>query len=299
MIKLIATDLDGTLFYPKRRISGLCSSNKKFLKKFLSEGGKLVLVTGRNAMIQPRVEKALGYKVAILGCNGAFFKENDEMKIAYPMDKKLLLDLYSYCYSEFDFFNLMLFDDTPNTYVAAGERLTPFMIEVARVVNNTNGFYRENLIPGEKVFIDAIVNHDSYKFMPFLGFDKKSHLKIEAIKLAVKTRYQNQFNIVASGGAIEITHPDANKGATLLKYCKMNGIKEDEVFVCGDSGNDLPMFEYFQHSFCMYHSPNYIKSQANHVINRISDLEKYLNDENLYKNDVLHQIDYDKALKKL
>lgn len=299
MIKLIATDLDGTLFYPKRRVKGLCSSNREFLKKYLNDGGKLVLVTGRSAIIQPRVEKTLGHKVAILGCNGAFFKEDDEMKISYPMDKELLLDLYSYCRIEFDFFNFMLFNETENTFVSGGERLTPFLVKVAKVVNGTNGFYKENLIPGEKIFLDAINNYDSFKLMPVVGFEKKSHIKAEAIKLAIKTRYANKFNVVASAGAIEITAPEADKGATLLKYCKMNNIKEDEVFVCGDSGNDLPMFEYFPHSFCMSHSPTHIKSQANHVIDRISDLKKYLNDENSYKNDILHQIDYDKALKKL
>ena len=33
MIKLIATDLDGTLFYPKKRITVLSKENRKFLKR--------------------------------------------------------------------------------------------------------------------------------------------------------------------------------------------------------------------------------------------------------------------------
>ena len=38
MIKLIATDLDGTLFYPKDRIFGMPQSNATFIKNYLKKG---------------------------------------------------------------------------------------------------------------------------------------------------------------------------------------------------------------------------------------------------------------------
>lgn len=299
MIKLIATDLDGTLFYPRRKRKGMCSSNRSFLRKYLSDGGKLVLVSGRNAIIQPRVEKILDHKVSLLGCNGAFLREDGQMKIAYPMDKNLLLDFYSFCHGEFDLFNMMLFNETTTTFISGTEKMNAFITEVARFINNTNGFYRENLVKDEKAFLEALVKYDTYKIMPFVGFGKKNSFQAEIIKMAIKTKYNGLLNAATSGGAIEITHPEANKGKTLLKYCKMNDILPEEVFVCGDSGNDLTMFEVFPHSFCMSHSPNHIRSQANHVIDRVSDLEEYLGNPKSYQNDVLHPIDYDKALKRL
>ena len=48
MIKLLATDLDGTLFYPKRKFTLMTRKNAKFLKDFYNAGGKVMLVTGRN-----------------------------------------------------------------------------------------------------------------------------------------------------------------------------------------------------------------------------------------------------------
>ena len=47
MIKVLATDLDGTLFYPKRKISLISGKNKKFLRKFVKEGKKVILVTAK------------------------------------------------------------------------------------------------------------------------------------------------------------------------------------------------------------------------------------------------------------
>ena len=43
MIKAIATDLDGTLFYPKRKIRLLKTKNRKFLKKLDENDIEIVL----------------------------------------------------------------------------------------------------------------------------------------------------------------------------------------------------------------------------------------------------------------
>lgn len=49
MSKLIATDLDGTLFYPKKRIKMISKKSLNFLRQHIDNGGKLVLVSGRNS----------------------------------------------------------------------------------------------------------------------------------------------------------------------------------------------------------------------------------------------------------
>jgi hypothetical protein len=46
----------------------------------------------------------------------------------------------------------------------------------------------------------------------------------------------------------------------------------------------------------MEHSPEHFKSQANHVIARISDLQPYLEDPSLLENDKIKEINYEKAL---
>lgn len=38
MIKVIATDLDGTLFYPKRKLHLISKKNKQFLQNALESG---------------------------------------------------------------------------------------------------------------------------------------------------------------------------------------------------------------------------------------------------------------------
>ena len=72
MDKVICVDLDGTLFYPPRRVKMISDGNKKFIDRFLDDGGRLVLVSGRNLYTPMKVAEVLGRDIDVIGCNGAF-----------------------------------------------------------------------------------------------------------------------------------------------------------------------------------------------------------------------------------
>ena len=48
MGKIIATDLDGTLFYPKDKNEMIYKPNLFFLQSFIDDGGKVILISGRS-----------------------------------------------------------------------------------------------------------------------------------------------------------------------------------------------------------------------------------------------------------
>ena len=105
MIKVLATDLDGTLFYPKRKISLISGKNKKFLRKFVKEGKKVILVTGRNQNVSSKVAKKIGSKLNLIGCNGGIIIENGQIIkencISHDIAKKiypLSVDFFIYKY---------------------------------------------------------------------------------------------------------------------------------------------------------------------------------------------------------
>ena len=56
MGKLLAIDLDGTLFYPKRATRCICKKNVKFLRKWIDEGNKVVLVTSRSTQFTEKLK---------------------------------------------------------------------------------------------------------------------------------------------------------------------------------------------------------------------------------------------------
>ena len=45
------------------------------------------------------------------------------------------------------------------------------------------------------------------------------------------------------------------------------------------------MFKYFPHSFIMSNADKSLLNKANHIVDRVSDLERYLLDPSLYMKD--------------
>ena len=70
MSKLIAIDLDGTLFYPKKRIKLVSKENIKFLKLAKANGHEVVFVTSRNRQFVEKVLKEIDLDIDYVCRNG-------------------------------------------------------------------------------------------------------------------------------------------------------------------------------------------------------------------------------------
>ena len=64
MIRTIATDLDGTLFYPKRMFRLISTANRQFVRNASEAGKDVILVTGRNLFVPGKVKKLFALKRA-------------------------------------------------------------------------------------------------------------------------------------------------------------------------------------------------------------------------------------------
>ncbi|HSP45297.1 MAG TPA: Cof-type HAD-IIB family hydrolase [Chthoniobacterales bacterium] len=64
---------------------------------------------------------------------------------------------------------------------------------------------------------------------------------------------------------VDVTHPQANKGAVVLALGKMLGIESGEVATIGDMPNDISMFEKSGLSIAMGQSSDEVKRAATHV----------------------------------
>ena len=71
MGKIIATDLDGTLFYPKDKNEMIYKPNLFFLQSFIDDGGKVILISGRSYKYCLRVINKIGRPCQAISYNGA------------------------------------------------------------------------------------------------------------------------------------------------------------------------------------------------------------------------------------
>ena len=88
MIRLLATDLDGTLFYPKDRFHAVGRKNREFLRFLRERGIDILYVSGRNPKILPVLERIDRRSYPLLGCNGAYLYQDGQVFDRQPMDRK-------------------------------------------------------------------------------------------------------------------------------------------------------------------------------------------------------------------
>ena len=295
MIKLIATDLDGTLLYPKDHFFAVPKCNRDFLRELDSFKTDIIFVSGRSPKILPRLDKIVGRKCKLLGCNGAYIYQDGELFDNHPMDRKKLMSLFMEIYGKYGVFAYFVFDEHAPLYICF-RNLPDSFIATLWIGNKFNGAYKEEIIHGEDKFIQKIQNGDSYKLMLSFGFGKEAKMRARMAYFPISELYPDDFQVVVSNTALEIMAKNVDKGKGLVEYCKKNDIAPDEVLVVGDSGNDLAMFACFPHSFAMEHAPDFVKNSANHVIRRVSDLRTFLQKPELMADDRIRKVDFEKIL---
>lgn len=278
MIKTIATDLDGTLFYPKRRFRLMQSKNTKFLRKFLDDKTHhVVIVSGRNVTMAKKISKKVKKPISMIGCNGAFIYHEGKIIEESYFTKEEVKQIMSYINKDksvhitLSFTNLM-------PIIITTKDFPKFLVSIGHLALKFQMAYHEDFLIGDISFKKYLKkkNCHFYKIMPCFGFGKKG---IETAKQKTE-QYQrdlgDKYEIIWSNNAIEIMKKEVNKANALKKYLNMLKLNEFETAVVGDSGNDVPMFEAFEQSFCMSNGNDEVKTKAKNIVKGVYELEKYL-----------------------
>ena len=74
---------------------------------------------------------------------------------------------------------------------------------------------------------------------------------------------------------MEFVRKGVTKANVLKQILRESAIKDDEIMVVGDSGNDISMFRSFENSYVMKHAPEEVKKEAKFVVESVADLKKY------------------------
>lgn len=271
MIKLVVTDMDGTLnYHPNNNTTykadaSLPTQNLAAIKHLTNSGIDFMIATGRLKADVDILLKDTRCKYTVLSQNGSYIIDNND-NILYKNTHNLedvkfiitkLRDMkVNFCVSEK---SGHIFDDS----------ITLDTVEkiLGVVANRTNV---EDLLhyTGDVANI-CIIDAD--------------HSRLMEIEKECKNLFKHlPVNVnITSQITIDINHKESTKGNTISHYIKKHDIKPNEVIVVGDSFNDISMFEQFSNSFVMNHAKEKVKSYANTEINIFSDVCNYINLPNL------------------
>ena len=138
------------------------------------------------------------------------------------------------------------------------------------------GALHDPYVTNTKKLHEELKNGYIYKTMIMVGLSKK---RMQYAKKMVDelTPLFPDMTFSWCNQMIEITPKGCSKSNAISFYLDYEKISHDNVYVVGDSGNDISMFEDFpEHSYCMSHAQDSVKKKAKHIIKRFHELEKEL-----------------------
>lgn len=266
MIRVIATDLDGTLLKPKKRFTLIEKNNKKYIKDFY---GDIVLVSGRDPKFCAKICNALKIDHNFVSLNGAVIVKKGKIVYKQSMKNTILLYLLEYLEENYDNYEFVIFDKYDKITCASNiKRFSLKKKYLKHFINNVK-LHQNISISNKKVERSLKSNIDIYKAIIYI---KDGLFEIEA---QLRKRFGEHFEFFTGDHSIEISPKGVSKGSALKYLIDSTKVKYNEVIVVGDDSNDISMFEIFPNSFAMNHAPYELKAKAKHTISKFNDLEKY------------------------
>lgn len=273
-MKILATDLDGTLFYPKDKKDMICKENLIFIRDFIDKGNKLILVSGRSLGYCKQVLRRINRDVTLICYNGAIVNENDidiyDCSIPNDVAKEIIEQGFEYKIIKGAFIM------TENGVFVRTRSKSKIYRKLSQVYYEAQKVYAEKFNIDVQNYENELNNGKIHKVMFFFGISPNSKKNAREFNKILREE-NDSFECAWSNNAIEITNKWCTKGNAIKHYINIKGINKEDVYVVGDSGNDISMFkEFYDNSFCMSHAQKPVKKYANHIIEKFSDLKNWL-----------------------
>jgi len=290
MIKLIVSDMDGTLFNSNQEIS---PANLAAIKQAQKNGIRFMIATGRSMETIGPTLKKYDLKCGLILMNGAEIRDENlniinTINIDFNIIPKLteILNKQGYipeymtnkgaqiCGSK------AMMEKNMGWRMMCLDRSHTLTLEEA-IELGKNSIFQKSLVRNESIEEFLKKNLEIRKiivFNPDSDFNtvNRKELQEKFPDLSILSSYPEN---------IEINNKYAQKGYGLLKAIEKMNILKEEVAVFGDGYNDLSMFELFPNCYAPVNAEQGIKEKALEIIpsNNDDGVGKKIN-ELLYKN---------------
>ena len=245
MIKLIASDMDGTLVNSDHKISAY---NVSMIKEAQAKGIEFIVSTGRSYEDTHKQVEDAGISCNYLVMNGSELRNSKgELIQATYLKNELVKEIVK-----------LLEDDElyVELYTTAGIYSLSTKEIAQHAVATKMNLFNPHIPLDEAYFLAA--DHEQFKKIDYLdSIDDFLKNGVKVGKILTFSNDENKLNyyrnflpekyqVNANGSFVvnlEITDSTASKGNSLKKYAASRGINLSEVMTIGDSFNDLSMLQ--------------------------------------------------------
>ena len=256
-IRLLATDIDGTLLNPQFQIS---EGDLAALRRAHASGIEIVLVTGRRHSFALPIAKQLGFDLWLISSNGAVTRSlSGETFHRDLMPAETCRQLCG-AMQAFRGNTVLTFDKETKGAIVL-EHLDEIGASIRRWLEKNMEFI-EFVVPIER----ALVN-DPVQAM-FCGPMARMNLALQALQSAglednttvLRTEYPAR-----DLSMIDVLNTGCSKGHALKRWAKYREYHRDEVMAVGDNHNDIEMLEFAGHPVIMGNACEELRTRGWHV----------------------------------
>lgn len=258
-IKLVALDLDGTLFDNSSRIS---ERNLTAIRSITDKGIHVVISTGRPFEGIPFDQiKGTGINYAITA-NGSGIYEISTRKCLYEnaMDEELVTPILNFLLTRDIHMDAFIGGKgyTPVQCVETAQKLTVpssiknYIITTRTRLDNILQFIHENQLKVQKMTLNFYPAADGTLI------DRETVRKFLVSNPSITT-------VCGGYNNLEFTRADANKGVGLRKLAEILGVNPDATMAIGDTENDLAIIEAAGIGVAMGNATDAVKAKADYV----------------------------------
>lgn len=257
-VKLIALDLDGTLFNSQSQIS---AHNIDTIKKANEAGATVVISTGRPYSGLPFEQlKGSGIRFAITTNGSAIYEiESGKCLFEEAMDEDIILPILDFLLTKDIHMDAFIGGKgyTPVQCVAAGQKLANppalkhYILNTRVRVDNLPLFIHENQLKVQKMTLNFYPEGDVFKDRE----EVRKYLESNPAVTTVSGGYNN----------LEFTRADVNKGVGLQKMAQLLDIPVAQTMAVGDTENDLAIIRAAGVGVAMGNATAAVKSAADYI----------------------------------
>lgn len=250
MIKLIASDLDGTLL-----LDGAQTLNPEvydLIIQLKEKGIRFVAASGRQLASQHKLFEPIKEEIDYVAENGGVYSYNGESFPTTEIPRDLafrITDAIAAIPGCRTVVSCM-----ESCYILEGDPL--FAYHLVHTMNNVTtevASFRDITTPILKIAFFIQEN-------------------VHAVAKQLSEQFQEEIKVVTSGNEwIDFIPFDTNKAAALSILMKRYGVTSQEVIAFGDQENDLEMLALAGTSYAMSSAKDMVKAHANKIATRVED----------------------------
>ena len=253
-MKILASDLDGTLYFGEDE-EKLKPQDVKAIKEFQAQGNLFGICSGRTLA---GIHHALdGLDVTldfyILG-SGSMLARKDG---TYIYQNLLSKNVIGRIIDDIIHYDVRILFCAGETYY----NIDKHEIENVRATHKSI----QSMDEVKEELFDSL--HLAFKTME----------ELETVKALLKNNYEGEIEVHHNVLNLDITPFDCSKGKAIRTLDQYLPVNYEDIYVIGDSYNDISMFEAAKTAFSFHRSDDIVKEKATHLVDDIAEAIKEMN----------------------